>query len=72
MLDFDLMDIKRSIEGKRKFDTTLQTEFNKAIQREKQLIAKNPENRENKRVLVMCQREVLQELPPNSFFVPDP
>jgi hypothetical protein len=70
MLDFDLMDIKRSIERKRKFDAALQTEFDKAIQRERQLIGKNPENLEKKRVLLRCQNEVLQELPPESFFIP--
>ncbi|UWU72439.1 hypothetical protein [Bradyrhizobium sp. NC92] len=69
-LEYDLMEIKSSIEQKQKYDQIHQSELKKAIQREKILISKNPETRESKRVKRMCEEEVRQELPPESFFIP--
>ncbi|WP_316219241.1 hypothetical protein [Bradyrhizobium sp. SZCCHNR2026] len=69
-LEYDLMEIKSSIEQKQRYDQTHQAELKKAIQREKVLVAKNPETRECKRVKRRCEKEVLRELPPESFFVP--
>lgn len=71
MFHSDLMEIKSSIERKQKFDAALQTEFVKVSRYEKQLIKNNPEYRENKRTLILCQNEVLHELPAASFYIPD-
>jgi hypothetical protein len=65
------MEIKTLIEQRGKFDQTLQSEFKKALQREKTLVAKTPETRENKRVKKACEQEVRQELPAEQFFVPE-
>jgi hypothetical protein len=70
-LEYDLMEIKTLIEQRGKFDQTLQSEFKKALQREKTLVAKTPETRENKRVKKACEQEVRQELPAEQFFVPE-
>lgn len=69
-LEYDLMEIKASIEQKHKYDAAMQVELKKALQREKSLVAKNPEARENSNVKRICEEEVRNELPPNCFFVP--
>lgn len=69
-LEFDLREIKTNIELKKKYDSTLQAEFKKALQREKALVAKAPETREKKKVKQLCENEVRQELPSTSFYVP--
>lgn len=70
-LEYDLMEVKTIVEQKQKYDKTQQEEFRKAVLREKILVTKNPETRENTKVKEMCEKEVLRELPPDSFFVPE-
>ena len=70
-LDYDLMEIKAAIEQKGKYDAALQGEFKKAARRERDLIAKNPESRDNAKLKAQCVAEVLRELPVESFFVPE-
>lgn len=69
-LEYDLMEIKSLIEQKQKYDAELKAEFKKALQREKVLVGKTPETRENTRVKKKCEQEVLNELPMDSFFIP--
>lgn len=71
MLEYDLMELKVLIEQKRNYDSALQSEFKKALQREKTLVGKTPETRERLKVKQECETEVLQELPSASFFVPE-
>jgi hypothetical protein len=71
MLDFDLMEMKCLIEQRQKYDSGLQAEFKRILQREKTLVGKTPETRENERVKKACKREVLRELPKESFFIPE-
>lgn len=70
-LEYDLMEIRTIVEQKRKYDKTQQDEFRKAVRREKSLVTKSPETRENSKVKEICEKEVLRELPPASFFVPE-
>jgi hypothetical protein len=70
-LEYDLMELKSLVEQKRRYDQAMQTEFEKAIQREKALVSKNPESQESKRIKRKCEAEVHQELPPESFFIPE-
>ena len=70
-LEYDLMEIRTSVEQKKKFDAALQADLKKAIQRERALISKVPEPTENKAVRQICQSEVLRELPPEAFYVPE-
>jgi hypothetical protein len=70
-LEYDLREIKSNVEQKRRYDTTMQTELKKALQREKVLVGKTPETRENQRVKRKCQAEVKQELPREIFYVPE-
>ena len=71
MLEHDLLELKIGIEQKRKYDTSLQTEFKRVQQRERILVGKNPEARGNPKVKAVCQAEVLRELPTELFFVPE-
>jgi len=70
-LEYDLMEIKTMVEQKKKYDQPLQAELRKAMQREKTLVAKTPETVESKKVKKICQEEVLRELPPEAFFIPE-
>ena len=70
-LEYDLMEIKVLVEQKQKYDAGLQSEFKKALQREKALVGKTPETRERVKVKQLCETEVLQELPKEIFFVPE-
>jgi len=69
-LEYDLMEIKSLIEQKGKYEKSLQGEFRKAMQREKSLVSQSPETRENVNIKRICQREVLEELPADRFFIP--
>jgi len=71
MLEYDLMEIKALVEQKGKYDAGLQSEFKKSMQREKTLVGKTPETRECVKVKELCEVEVLQELPKESFFIPE-
>jgi hypothetical protein len=70
-LEFDLMEIKSMVEQKQTYDKSQKDELQKAMRREKSLVTKGPETRENVRVLKRCQNEVESELPADSFFVPE-
>jgi hypothetical protein len=70
-LEYDLLELKSEVEHKHQYDQKIQDEFKRAMEREKALVAKNPETRENKRVKKKCEAEVLNELPADSFFVPE-
>lgn len=71
MLEHDLLELKIAVEQKRKYDTPLQTEFKRIQQRERILVGKNPEARENPKIKAICQAEVLKELPTDSFYIPE-
>jgi len=66
-----LMEIKSNIEQEQKYDSRQQSEFKKLLQREKALAGKAPETRENRKVKRICQQEVLRELPPKHFYIPE-
>jgi hypothetical protein len=70
-LEYDLREIRSMIEQKKKYDQSLQGEFKKALQREKTLVAQNPETTESARVKRRCDQEVRNQFPPESFFVPE-
>jgi hypothetical protein len=69
-LEYDLREIRSMIEQKRKYDHPLQVEFKKALQREKALIARNPETTECGRVKRKCEEEVRRQFPPDSSSYP--
>jgi hypothetical protein len=69
-LEYDLMEIKAMIEQKGKYDSALQSDFKRALQREKMLVGKNPETTPNKRVVLRCEQEVRDELPDQCFITP--
>lgn len=71
VLEFDLTEIRSLIEQKRKYDSALQADFKKALQRERTLVGNTPETRENRRIKRKCENEVLNELPPSCFFIPE-
>ena len=69
-LDFELLEIKQSVEHKRCYDKSLEREFEKATERLRHLIARTPIDKPKVRLLARCQAEVDHELPVESFFVP--
>jgi hypothetical protein len=69
-LEYDLMEIKSLIEQKGRYDASLQSDFKRALQREKMLVGKNPETTPNTRVLKRCEQEVRHELPDECFITP--
>lgn len=71
ILEFDLMEIKIGIEQKLRYDAALQAEFKRVQQRERILVGKTPEAQEDAKVKATCQKQVLMELPTDSFFVPE-
>jgi hypothetical protein len=71
ILEYDLMEIKILVEQTKKYDAPLQSELEKALQRERTLVGKTPETRENAKIKRLCEAEVLQEFPRESFFVPE-
>lgn len=70
-LEYDLREIRTLIEQRSKYDAGLREEFQKAIQREKALVAKTPETREVAKVKSRCEEEVRREFPENRFFIPE-
>jgi hypothetical protein len=70
MLYFDLREIKTLVEQYKRFDEKMQSDFQKALQREKTLIGKCTEVREKKNIKRICTAEVQKEYPPESFYVP--
>lgn len=69
-LDFDLMEIKIGVEQKAKYDSALQADFRRALQRERALVTKKPLAREDAGLKTRLQAEVMRELPADAFFVP--
>lgn len=70
ILDYDLMEIRIRIEQKKKYDAALQADFKRVQQRERTLVGKTPESREDPKVRAACQIEVMNELPAKAFFIP--
>jgi hypothetical protein len=71
MLELELREIKTAIEQKGKFDGPLKSEFKRAQQRLRTIVAKAPEPRERVSLKRQCENEVLAEFPTESFFVPN-
>ncbi len=69
--EYDLVEIKDLIQQRGKYDSSMQADFRKAQQREKALVGKTPETRENRKVKKQCEAEVRQELPDDYFFIPE-
>ncbi|MCU7958201.1 MAG: hypothetical protein KZQ74_14580 [gamma proteobacterium symbiont of Bathyaustriella thionipta] len=71
MLEHDLHEIKILISEKRKYDKVSQIDFKKALKRKGVLVGKEPNSKENKIIKKRCEREVLNELPSECFYVPE-
>lgn len=70
ILEFDLRELRIAIETKQKYDAALQSDFRRIQQRERILVGKNPESKEDAVTKKRCQSEVNQEYPIESFFIP--
>jgi len=70
MLYFDLEEIKSSVEQSQKYDKKMQFDFHKALQRERTLVGKCPEVCEKKNIKKICEDEVRNKYPSNSFYIP--
>ncbi len=71
ILEHDLRKIKLSIDQNKKYDAALQCEFERVIERERILVSKSPETLEKKSIKKICEIEVLEEFPKDSFYIPE-
>jgi hypothetical protein len=69
-LEYDLVEIKESISQKQAYDKKLQSDYIKALKRERDLEQDDPETTHDRALIIKCQAEVNRELPPEEFFVP--
>lgn len=70
-LEHDLYEIKEIIGQKQKYDNELKTDYKKALKRKGVLVAKDPETKQDKVLIKKLVAEIKQELPVESFFIPD-
>jgi hypothetical protein len=70
LLEYDLLGLKTEIEQQRRYDEPLQAEFKKSITKERDLVSQAPLEPADRKLRSRCQREVLEELPLEGFFVP--
>jgi len=70
-LDNDLQSIVSKIKSEKTYNEKIKLEVEKAFDRKKAISTNEPEIRENHKLKTKCEAEVLQELPHNSFFVPE-
>lgn len=70
LLDYDLLGIKTEIEQSGRYEKPLQTEFKKALTKERELVSRAPLEPEDPKLRKRCESEVLSELPLDRFFVP--
>lgn len=71
LLEYDLNEIRTRIGLTCAFDDKLQKEFMMALKRERKLVEKSIETRPNRKVKLICEKEVKKELPPHSFYIPE-
>lgn len=70
VLDFDLCEIKTSIEQKQKIDKDVEENFEKTKKHERLLIEKDPEAKNDRKLILRLQKEVESEFPVENFFIP--
>ena len=71
VLEHDLSEIKIMITQKQKYDQSSQIEFKKALKRKGTLVGKDPETKHNSKLKKQCEKEVIEELPSNMFYIPE-
>jgi hypothetical protein len=70
LLDFELKEIKNSIEQERSYTSALKGQFKKVAKSERELISRTFDAKANRRVLRTCREEVERELPVDHFYIP--
>jgi len=70
-LEFDLCHIKSLVEQETAYTEPMRARLEDALERERALVTKNPETRENPTIKKTCEEEVLKELPPSCFLIPE-
>lgn len=70
LLEYDLQELRTTIEQEQEYAAPSQAELTKAIKKERELVSLEPTDRPWRRLLRECQQEVLSELPVEAFFVP--
>ncbi len=71
LLEYDLQELRTTIEQERKYAAPAQAELKKAIKKERELVSQEPTLCANRKLLRACQLEVLSEFPSEAFFVPE-
>lgn len=71
MLHYDLAEIKRAVDEKHVFNAKMQANLEKAIDRERNLVGKKPETREDKKIKTQCVAEVYAKYPTENLYIPE-
>ena len=71
-LDHDLHCIAIEVHHRGTYDTKLENEFKKCLQKKAGLVQKGDDHQISEKVKQDCEQRVLKELPAASFFVPNP
>jgi hypothetical protein len=71
LLEYDLQEVRMTIEQQGKYAPADRAELKKAIKKERDLVSIEPIDRPNRKLRRTCEREVLFELPSEAFFVPE-
>ena len=69
-LEHDLHEITILISQEQAYTKELKKEFKKTLKRKGVLVSKNPESKENKKLKISCEQDVLRELPIDHFYEP--
>ncbi len=69
-LEHDLQEIKELVFLKKRYDNKLQNDYKRALKRKGRLAKKEIDSTENKKLKRRCEKEVLEELPVDSFYIP--
>lgn len=70
-LDHDLYRLTLDINREKEFTPEIEQKFKEALARKGMLVCGELEHVEKKRLKRKCEREVMQELPPESFYIPE-
>ena len=70
-LDYDFHYLTIRIKQEQKYDEAMQQDFYDLLRKEGELIKMSKIEADNKKLSNICQQEVLDELPVDSFFIPE-
>lgn len=71
VLEYDLKKIAVAVSQRKAYDKELSDKFSNSLDRMAELAIKYNESSEDKKLKKKCQEEVMKELPPEHFYIPE-